>query len=58
MMKSQQSDTKKIIRLRKVKEKALMKLLDKMHKYKIKQCYLIVKNKKKYRKHKSKSFKD
>ena len=42
MMKSQQSDTKKIIRLRKVKEKALMKLLDKMHKYKIKQCYLIV----------------
>ena len=42
MMKSQQSDTKKIIRLRKVKEKALMKLLDKMYKYKIKQCYLIV----------------
>ena len=33
-MKDQQSDTKNIIWLKKVKEKALMRLLDKMHKYK------------------------
>ena len=35
MMKSQRNDTeKKTIWLKKVKEKALMKILDKMHKYK------------------------
>ena len=34
MMKAQKSDTEKIIWLKKVKEKALIKLLDKMHKYK------------------------
>ena len=34
MMKTQRSDTKKIIWLKKVKEKALIKLLDIMHKYK------------------------
>ena len=34
MMKTQGSNTKTINGLKKVKEKALIKLLDKMHKYK------------------------
>ena len=42
MMKSQRSDTeKKIIWLKKVKEKALMKSLDKMHKHKTMLSYCL-----------------
>ena len=41
MMKTQRSDTEKKNWFKKVKEKALMKILDKMHKYKS-MCYLIV----------------
>ena len=55
-----ESDTetnKKITWLKKVKEKALMKLLEKMHKYKTMLSYCL-KCKKKYTKHKSKSFKN
>ena len=40
-MKDQRSDTKNILWLKKVKEKALMKLLDKMHKYKTMLSYCL-----------------
>ena len=55
MMKNQKCDTEKIIWLKKVKEKAFIKLLRKMHQYK--KCYHIVSSVKKYGKYKSKSFK-
>ena len=55
-MKSQKRYTeKKKISLKKVNEKALTKLLDKMHKYKTMTSYCL-KCKKRYRKYKSKSF--
>ena len=41
MMKSQRSDTEKIIWLKKVKEKALMKFLDKIYKYKTMLSYCL-----------------
>ena len=41
MMKTQRSDTEKIIWLKKVKEKALMKLLNKIHKYKTMLSYCL-----------------
>ena len=41
MMKFQRIDTEKKIWLKKVKEKALMKLLDKMHKYKTMLSYCL-----------------
>ena len=41
MVKTQRSDTEKKIWLKKVKEKTLMKLLDKMHKYKTMLSYCL-----------------
>ena len=41
MMKTQRSDTEKIIWSKKVKKKALMKLLEKMHKYKMMLSYCL-----------------
>ena len=54
-MKSQKRYTEKKYSLKKVNEKALTKLLDKMHKYKTMKSYCL-KCKKRYRKYKSKSF--